>query len=363
MASYTAAQLNGAGTPIEALTAGVEVDFIIKRNVDDISGSAYFTVETVRNDIGFYDSTSPTNALGAYGIEAGLESTKNLITSSYISSVVVQPTSNYTSSYTFIPTSNILLSSSMLRATGGISLEIETVAGGFIFTNRAELKIAVDLWESDRAAALTTYGEINTWVVSAVQTMTNLFKNMTTFNSDISNWDMTGTDDTFGMFLGASTFNQPLNSWVMGGVSDIGSMFKGAIAFDQPLNDWDVSGVFDCDEMFSGATAFNQDIKSWNTSNFFSLFEFFLDATSFNQDISNWDVSSVTNAAAMFTGAGTFSTNNYDLLLEGWSTQTLQNAVVFGVGTTQYSAGAAATARGVLTSAPNNWVITDGGQV
>ena len=233
----------------------------------------------------------------------------------------------------------------------------------YTFTDRTELKTAVDLWESDRTAALATYGEINTWVVSAVQTMTDLFKGMTTFNSDISNWDMTGTDDTLSMFQGADSFNQPLNSWDMSNVTDMGLMFKGAIAFDQPLNDWNVSGVFDCDEMFSGATAFNQDIKSWNTSNFFSLFEFFLDATSFNQDISNWDVSSVTNAAAMFTGAGTFSTNNYDLLLEGWSTQTLQNAVVFGVGTTQYSSGAPTTARGVLTSAPNNWVITDGGQV
>mgnify|MGYP003653354813 FL=1 len=94
MALYTAEQLKGAGVPIEALTAGTEVTFILKRPLDYLSGSAYFTVETVRNSDGFYDATLPTNALGVYGMDTGLESTKSLITSSYISSVVVQPTSN-----------------------------------------------------------------------------------------------------------------------------------------------------------------------------------------------------------------------------------------------------------------------------
>ena len=358
MASYTAEQLKGAGTPIEALTGGNSLLFILIRDFS-LTGSCYFTIEQQGSP---FTSSDATNAVGVYNLNTEPGSVNGAVSSSYIFSGVVQPTPDFTSSFIFTPTSNIAVSSSFLRGTGGLKLNIIKIPP-YTFTNRTELKTAVDLWESNRTAALATYGEINTWVVSAVQTMNNLFKGMTTFNSDISNWDMTGTDDTVSMFQGADSFNQPLNSWDMSNVTDMGLMFKGAIAFDQPLNDWNVSGVFDCDEMFSGATAFNQDIKSWNTSNFFSLFEFFLDATSFNQDISNWDVSSVTNAAAMFTGAGTFSTNNYDLLLEGWSTQTLQNAVVFGVGTTQYSAGAAATARGVLTSAPNNWVITDGGQV
>ena len=321
------------------------------------SGSAYLTFEAVRLPNGFYDDTSSTPGLATFYDFVDLN-IDTLVTSSNIFSVVI-PQGGGT--FKWVNTNIIPANTMFIRGTGGIT--ITSSSKSYTFTDRTELKTAVDLWESDRTAALATYGEINTWGVSAVQTMTNLFKGMTTFNSDISNWDMTGTDDTLSMFQGADSFNQPLNSWDMSNVTDIGLMFKGVIAFDQPLNDWDVSGVFDCDEMFSGATAFNQDIKSWNTSNFFSLFEFFLDATSFNQDISNWDVSSVTNAAAMFTGAGAFSTNNYDLLLEGWSIQTLQNAVVFGVGTTQYSAGAAATARGVLTSAPNNWVITDGGQV
>ena len=117
MASYSAIQLNGAGTPIEALTGGVSYVF----NIDlKSTGSAYFTVETVRDGDGFYDSTRPTNALGLYSSFSDIDQ-NTLITSSYISSVVVE---NGGGIYQFTPTSNIALSSSFLRGTGGITLDI-----------------------------------------------------------------------------------------------------------------------------------------------------------------------------------------------------------------------------------------------
>ena len=58
MASYTAVQLNGAGTPTEALSGAKT--FTI---TNTLSGSAYFTVETVRNYSGSYAGQA-TNALG-----------------------------------------------------------------------------------------------------------------------------------------------------------------------------------------------------------------------------------------------------------------------------------------------------------
>lgn len=118
MASYTADQLYGAGTPIEALTAGVSYVFTITNTTS--TGSAYFTVETVRDSNGFYDSTRPTNAIGSYSSFSDIDQ-NSLITSSYISSVVV-PEGGGT--YQFTPTSNIALSSSFLRGTGGITLNI-----------------------------------------------------------------------------------------------------------------------------------------------------------------------------------------------------------------------------------------------
>jgi len=71
-------------------------------------------------------------------------------------------------------------------------------------------------------------------------------------------------------------------------------------------------------------------------------------------------VSSVTNMSYMFYGV-TLSTANYNSLLMGWASQDVQSGVPFHGGNSNYSSGAAADARAVLTDEPNNWVITDGG--
>tara|TARA_R110002020_G_scaffold221994_6_gene430275 strand:+ start:915 stop:1262 length:348 start_codon:yes stop_codon:yes gene_type:complete len=114
MASYTAQQLNGAGAPTEELTGTKTFEF-----TNPLSSSAYFTVETVLGDSGSYINR-PTNALGTYDTFVKID-VDTLITSSYISSVVV-PSGG--SSYQFTPTATVDANSSMLRATGGIILEI-----------------------------------------------------------------------------------------------------------------------------------------------------------------------------------------------------------------------------------------------
>ena len=114
MASYTAQQLNGAGTPTEELSGQKTFTLTNPSNSD-----AYFTVETVRNGNGNY-ANRPTNALGTYTTFVGID-VDTLITSSYISSVVVP---SGASSYKFTPTTTVAISSSMLRATGGVTLTI-----------------------------------------------------------------------------------------------------------------------------------------------------------------------------------------------------------------------------------------------
>ncbi|SVD72019.1 uncharacterized protein METZ01_LOCUS424873, partial [marine metagenome] len=55
---------------------------------------------------------------------------------------------------------------------------------GFQPTSKSALQTAVDLWVSDNGAALSTYGEINTWDVSLITDMKELFYD-TNFNGDI----------------------------------------------------------------------------------------------------------------------------------------------------------------------------------
>ena len=53
-------------------------------------GSTYFTLETVRNNQGFYDSSSLKNAEGFYSNFDGVVE-DHLVTSSYIFSEVIPP--------------------------------------------------------------------------------------------------------------------------------------------------------------------------------------------------------------------------------------------------------------------------------
>jgi len=116
MASYTANQLYGAGTPCGEISGNTT--FSITSSNDQV---AYFTMETVRNGIGFYDSSSATNALGTY---SNLVNVTTLITSSYITSLVVGVGGG---SFDFEPNETIALSGSFFRGTGGISLNVSSL--------------------------------------------------------------------------------------------------------------------------------------------------------------------------------------------------------------------------------------------
>ena len=111
MATYTYQQLYGTGSIGENLAGTKTFTFT------NPSGSSYFTMETVRNNQGFYDVTSPTNFKGVYSVSESM----SLVTSSYIASVVVQPGS---STFTFAPSSSVTGTTYYLRGTGMYSLVI-----------------------------------------------------------------------------------------------------------------------------------------------------------------------------------------------------------------------------------------------
>ena len=68
----------------------------------------------------------------------------------------------------------------------------------------AELQTAVDMWIQDNETALSTYGEINSWDVSLITNMHQLFIYSTTFNDDISAWDVSNVTDMSYMFYDAN---------------------------------------------------------------------------------------------------------------------------------------------------------------
>ena len=182
---------------------------------------------------------------------------------------------------------------------------------GYLFSSKLELQTAVDLWVSNEAQAITLYGEINTWNVSAITDFDSLFLSKATFNSNISNWNMSNALTTRNMFNNATAFSQPIGSWNMSKVNNMQGIFQFATVFNQPLNNWDVSrvsGVAGMRNTFQFAAAFNQPLNNWDVSNVTDMqFMFFADPSQggsvYNQDLSSWDVSNVTDATNFDTGA------------------------------------------------------------
>ncbi|MGJ3236427.1 BspA family leucine-rich repeat surface protein [Marivirga sp.] len=228
--------------------------------------------------------------------------------------------------------------------------------------------------------------DISTWNVSSVTTMRSMFQG-SVFNIDISSWNVSGVTNMQDMFR-ASQYNKPLNTWNVSNVTTMSAMFFQS-QFNQPLNSWVTSACNNMQSMFRSCP-FNQDISTWNVSSLINGFGMFQDNTLFNQDLSNWSTGVLNDTRNMFRNTSAnfnasswvvqnlsfadnmfldsdLSTSNYDALLVGWESQkpNLEQGVLLGLGTTQYTAGSEAeTARANLTDpAQFNWTITDGGAI
>ena len=204
-------------------------------------------------------------------------------------------------------------------------------------------------------------GDLSGWNTGSVTTMVGMFQS-SPFNQDISAWDVSKVLTMQSMFSGASAFNQDISSWNVGEVTTMRSMFANASAFNQDLPLWDTSKLTSLYQTFSSASAFNGDISGWDVSKVTSFFASFSTATSFNQDVSSWDVSAGLEFSSMFNNATSFSTTNYDLLLNAWSLLTLSPNETIHFAST-YTIATSQAARDILTGAPNNWSITDGGGI
>ena len=203
---------------------------------------------------------------------------------------------------------------------------------------------------------------IGGWNVSSVTNMENMFANAVSFNQNISSWNVANVTNMGFMFGSANVFNQNISSWNVSNVTDMGAMFQSAVVFNQPIGTWDVSSVTDMGAMFNGATNFNQALSGWDVSSVTNMTLMFRNATAFNQNIGNWNISNVNSFTNFMTGktAANYSTTNLNALYNGWSLLTVNPNLTLSLGSIKYtSAGQAG--KNILTSAPNNWTISDGG--
>lgn len=199
--------------------------------------------------------------------------------------------------------------------------------------------------------------DIGNWDTSSVTNMLLMFSRASSFNQDISSWDVSNVTNMTGLFLNTNSFNQDIGSWDVSQVTSMAGMFDSAFSFNQDISSWDVSNVTSMKGMFENATTFNQALNNWDVSNVINMFRMFKGASSFNQPLNNWDVSDVRDMEAMFDNSG-LSTDNYDSILIGWSSQALHSNVPLGAEGLNYCWGANARQSLIDT---HGWIITDDG--
>ena len=196
----------------------------------------------------------------------------------------------------------------------------------YTFADLNGLQIAVNLWTgtpTQKAEALSTYGQISEWCTENVTNMSDLFKDKTNFNDDISSWDVSSVTNMEHMFDNATSFNQDIGGWDVSNVTTMQWMFyNGQIpgsfppyAFNQNIGAWDVSSVINTRSMFVGCGSFNNggsnSIKNWDLRNVprASMAFTFYD-TAFNQDISTWCVPNISSEPASFSTLSPLTQSN-----------------------------------------------------
>jgi surface protein len=223
---------------------------------------------------------------------------------------------------------------------------------------------------------------------SAIETITNhtlaihTYATAGTYNisvtGDILGWKFAGSGDRLKMlniskwegfkitdqdgFFGCENLTCTATDAPIITTTNLNNYFRVCRVFNGAIGNWNTSTVTSMNTIFFNAQVFNQPIGTWDTSNVTTMAELFLSAPAFNQNIGAWNVSKVTNFADFMSNktALTYSAANLDALYNGWSSRAVIANRSISFGSAKYTAAGVA-GRLLLTSAPNNWTITDGG--
>ena len=207
----------------------------------------------------------------------------------------------------------------------------------------------ITTWQVDAGERITiptttgnTYSYHVDWGDDSIDTMT--------YNADAEH-----TYTTTGSYTVSITGDFPGIFFNNGGDKD------KIISIDQ----WGINTWRSMDSAFEGCTNLRYNaVDNPHFSNVSSMKEMFKGAIKIDGNFGDWNVSNISDMTEMFNGV-TLSTANYDDLLLGWGTldeseTSLQSRVDFDAGNSQYCSQSRARFR--LTSNPNSWNITDGGQ-
>lgn len=199
-----------------------------------------------------------------------------------------------------------------------------------------------------------------------ITTLANLFASCTSLVSatvpGLCSATTTGITGVFSACAALTTIIG-LNTWVTTNVTSMSLVFNGCVLL--PTADvagWNTAKVTNFGQMFRNIPAMaTPNLAGWSSVAATDLSRMFHTGPMQLPSIAHFDVGLVTTCLELFY-ARTLTTANYDALLIAWAAQSpdLKPAVPFHGGGSKYSAGAATSARAVLTGT-HTWAITDGG--
>jgi Mycoplasma protein of unknown function, DUF285 len=138
--------------------------------------------------------------------------------------------------------------------------------------------------------------------------------------------------------------------------------FNGCSIMNGDFSAWDVSTITNMQDCFLSCTMLTGSHSTWDVSSLVNMTRVFSLCSLFDDDLSSWDVSSVT-VATNFMLSTALTTAHLDAIYNAWSLLSVQSGVVISFTPTKYTIATSGAARAILTGAPNNWVITDGGGI
>ena len=153
--------------------------------------------------------------------------------------------------------------------------------------NKKQLKDAIKLYKNNRKSCIELLGDLNSWDVSKIDDMEDLFRNIK-FNFNVSKWDVKNVKNFKNMFNYCEKFNCDLSKWnVSKGISFEG-MFEGCKRFNQSLNSWDMRNSTSIRRMFYRCK-YNKPLNKWKLYRIRDMEEVFA-FSSFNQNINDWNL-------------------------------------------------------------------------
>lgn len=259
-------------------------------------------------------------------------------------------------------------------AVGGVyTISISGTLPAISFNNTGDKLKLIDVvqWGAWQPLQLTVafYGcsnlvgsVVDTLDLSQVTSLSQSFRNCSSLQMDVAAWDMSPITNMALTFYQCSSWAPDLSGWDVSNVTTFSNCFYGCSSFNPDISQWDVSSCSVMTFAFGLCTSFASDVSGWDVSLLQSASSMFDGCSSFNSDLSAWDISNLVAASSICLNTG-LSTANLDAIYNAWSLLSVTSGLAISFSPTTYTIATSGAARAILTGAPNNWILTDGGGI